>query len=170
MAQKMGLFVLKTSDADEKKTALLPLLDIAAVLVMCHGRILMGFNAQWGAFTLPMSKRRSWEDATTAKGKVREEKWEDTATRAAAEWLGRTLVVTPDPLGEIGEFQQSDRDGKWKRYHLRAYRLEVDPDIQPRASAPTEWLLPAQILDTARGPISPTARHIVAELRAKGMC
>ncbi len=98
MSKKMGFFVLKTDDADRQKTALLPVVDVAACVISCQGKILIGFNSKWGAFTLPTTKRRSWEDANAAKGSVREEDWDDAAVRAAAEWLGQTLTVTPELL------------------------------------------------------------------------
>lgn len=169
MSQKMGFFVLKTSEADQKKTALLPVLDVVATVILYQGRVLTVYNKKWGAFTLPTTKRRSWEDDAIAKGAVREEPWENAAARAAAEWLGHTLTATLTDLGEVPEFQQSDRDGKWKRYRLKAYLLDLDaePSIPPMQIV--EWLSPDDILDEKRMPISPTARHIVSYLQLKGV-
>lgn len=165
MSKKMGFYVLRSSDTDQERSALLPIIDVAAVLICCEGRILTGFNPKWGAFTLPTTKRRSWADDSIAPGAVREEEWTHAAVRAAAEWLGRTLLEVPVSLGEVPEFQQSDRDGKWKRYRLHAYRLdlECEPAISPLHIV--EWLEPEQIMDEKRMPVSPTARHVVAHLQ-----
>ena len=169
MSQKMGFFVLKTADADQKRTTLLPVLDVVATLIVHGGRVLTGYNDKWGAFTLPTTKRRTWEDDTVAKGAVREEPWENAAARAAAEWLGQSLTEPLTDLGEVPEFQQSDRDGKWKRYRLRAFLLELVAEHAIPPMRIVEWLTPDQIVDENRRPISPTARHIVSHFQLQGV-
>lgn len=169
MSQKMGVFILKSSTGDAQAAKLLPMVDVAVTLVMHEGQILLGYNEKWGAFTLPSTKRRSWEDPNAAKESVREEDWEDAAVRAAAEWVGRTLTVKPEYIGEVPEFQQSDRDGKWKRYRMRAYHVEVADTSMTTSQRCTEWLTIEEVLDKARRPISPTARHVVAELNLLGV-
>ena len=39
-----------------------PEVDVAVALIVRRERILTTYNPRWGAFTLPMSKRRSWND------------------------------------------------------------------------------------------------------------
>lgn len=169
MSQKMGVFILKSSTGDAQAAKLLPMVDVAVTLVMHGDLILLGYNEKWGAFTLPSTKRRTWEDPNAAKEAAREEDWEDAAVRAAAEWVGRTLTAKPEYIGEVPEFQQSDRDGKWKRYRMRAFHVEVEDTSLTTSHRCTEWLTVAQILDKTRRPISPTARHVVAELNQSGV-
>ncbi|NIY14611.1 MAG: hypothetical protein GWM98_06820 [Nitrospinaceae bacterium] len=169
MSKKMGFFVFKPDSSAEKVNAILPMVDVVASLVIAEGRILHVWNEKWGSFALPTTKRRSWEDPNAVKGSVREEDWEDACIRAAAEALGRTITEQPEEIGEIPEFQQSDRDGAWKRYRLRAYRFEFDsaPEVHPVRIH--EWLSVEQVLDDSRRPISPTARHVISELQLKGV-
>jgi hypothetical protein len=168
MGQKHGFFVRKSETTGKTVSGILPLVDVVATLVMKADRILAVYNDKWGSFTVPMTKRRSWEDASAEKGVERVEEWEDAAIRAAAEWMGRTTTKRPEFLSEVGEFQQSDRDGKWKRYHLRAFRLQVDDSVNPPSAKIAEWLRAEDFVDEKRNPISPTARHIIAELQLAG--
>lgn len=165
----MGFFIRKSDETGESVQGLMPITEVVAVIVMKAGRLLLVYNANWGAFALPMSKRRTWEDPSQKADAVREEDWEDTALRAASEWLGGTTRAKPEALGQVPEFQQSDRDGKWKRYHTEAFRLEIEDDLGPAPGKSTEWLVVDDVLDEDRRPISPTARHVVAELRARGL-
>jgi hypothetical protein len=166
MSQKLGFFVRKSETTGKTISGILPLVDVVATLIVKNNRILAVLNERWGSFSLPMSKRRSWEDPAAEKGIERQEEWEDAAIRAAVEWMGRTTTTEPQFLSEIGEFQQSDRDGKWKRYHMKAYRIRISDDAQePPAGRIAEWLTAEDFLDENRKPISPTARHIISELR-----
>lgn len=169
MGSKMGFFVFKPDSSNKKINAILPMVDVVATVVLAEGRILTVYNQKWGAFALPTTKRRIWEDANAVEGSAREEAWDHAATRAAAEAMGCTLTTEPQALGELPEFQQSDRDGAWKRYRLQAFMFEYDsiPDVHPVCVC--EWLTPDQILDEARRPISPTARHVVSELKLRGV-
>ncbi len=169
MSSKMGFFVFKPESSDKKINAILPLVDVVASVMLAEGRLLTVYNQKWGAFTLPTTKRRVWKDDNAVEGAAREEGWDHAATRAAAEALGCTLTVEPGELGELPEFQQSDRDGAWKRYRLQAFLFKHDsiPDVHPVRVH--EWLTPDQILDEARRPISPTARHVVSELQLRGV-
>jgi hypothetical protein len=141
-----------------------PQLDVAVTLITWGERVLAVYNSRWGSFTLPMTKRRDWHDPNVAQSHHGED-WLDAAARAGAEWLGRTCEPKP-VLDELGEYQQSDRDGTWKRYHFRVFRVSVEgvPDLVPGAIA--EWLTPAELL--GRRPVSPTARHVIAKLRENG--
>ena len=168
MSQKMGFFVRKCEATGKHVHAVMPLVDLATTLLVKDGRVLAVYNAKWGAFTLPMSKRRRWEAPAGTKETEREEEWTDTAVRAAAEWLGRTLTGEPEFLAEVAEFQQSDRDAQWKRYRMRVYKIEVDTLDLPAGKA-CEWLLPDELTDEDRRPISPTARHVIGELKLNGL-
>jgi len=145
----------------------MPLVDVAATLITHGDRILAVYNPKWGSFTLPMSKRRSWENVAAKEKAVTIEDWEDTAVRAAAEWLGCTVTQKPEFLLEAAEFQQSDRDAKWKRYRLQAFKVTVD-DPAAVQGGNCEWLSVDELLDENRRPISPTARYVIAELRLEG--
>jgi hypothetical protein len=168
VATKLGYFIVKSETSSKNVNVLLPLVDVAAVLVTNGNRILAVYNEKWGSFTLPMAKRRTWEGRPADKAGAHTEEWEDAAVRAAAEYLGRTLTSRPRPLVTLAEFQQSDRDGQWKRYHLRAFKLAVDPDTRPSPAVVAEWLTADDFTDEKRQPISPTARHIIAELKLQG--
>lgn len=169
MADKLGLFILKGSDMSKTASRLMKLVDLAAVLVMKGDKILLAWNDKWGSFTLPMSKRREWKDPEAKEGSQRTEEWEEAAVRAAAEWMGRTITEKPEVILDMAEFQQSDRDASWKRYHVLAFEIAVGDDDEPAAGRLTEWLTADEIVDESRRPISPTARHIVAELKLKAI-
>jgi len=85
MKQKMGLFVFKSAEMDKKVNALLPVVETAAVLIVRDGAILVVLNDRWGAFTLPMTKRRSWAAPNVKDTGERVEEWEDAAVRVAAD-------------------------------------------------------------------------------------
>jgi len=168
MSEKMGFFVLKDEKLDKSISGLWPLIDLVAVIVTRGDRILTVYNEKWGAFTLPMSKLRRWRDPKVKEKAERVEDWEDAAVRAATEWVGRTTTDKPEYLREMAEFQQSDRDEKWKRYRTRAYRIELPAEVEPHPARVTEWLTAAEICDEHRRPLSPTARYIVRELHLTG--
>src|SRR5260370_21720569 len=108
-----------------------PLVDVAVTVITQGPRILATYNTHWGSFTLPMSKRRAWHDPNVPRSDHVED-WLDTAARAGAEYLGRTC--TPVFLfDDQGEFQQSDRDGQWKRYHFHVFRV-ASPGESPLAA------------------------------------
>lgn len=153
-------------------------LEVVATLITRGERLLAVFNDKWGSFTLPMTKRRRWADPNMAKGEI-DEKWGDAAARAAAEWLGQTSTTPPRfPFEDanrqqggvglkIAEYQQSDRDGIWKRYHFRVFRLSLDGDAALSGSGMTEWLTFEQFHDKARRPISETARFLLARVQGE---
>jgi len=141
-----------------------------AVTVIAHGaRILGVHNERWGVFTLPMTRRRAWQDPEISPV-LRQEEWEITATRAAAEVLGRTFPkkTLPKPLldpNETRDYRQSDADGVWKVYHLRVSGLAVE-DTRLAPGVFGEWLAPDDFRE--REPISPTARYVIDKLRLQG--
>ena len=169
MSQKLGFFIRKSDASGKTISSLMPLVDVAATLIVKNDRILAVYNKKWSSFTIPLTKRKVWNDPGTDKDESREEEWEDAAVRAAAEWIGRTLTNKPELLMDVAEFQQSDRDAKWKRYRMRAFTIRVDQDTEPPPGRITEWLTADEFLDEKRKPISPTARHIVAELKHNGI-
>jgi hypothetical protein len=142
----------------------LPSLDVAVTLIRRGPRVLMILNASWSAFTLPMTKRREWQDPNIPRGH-REESWVDAAARAAGECLGRTFTAEPVLRESLPEFLQSNRSGVWNRYYFQVFEIPWPENDEIRSGAVFEWLTPAEILDEARRPISPTARHIIARLQ-----
>jgi hypothetical protein len=141
-----------------------PLVDVAVSLVTSGPRVLVAWNPKWGEFSLPMTKRRVWRDPRVAASHHAED-WNDAAARAAAECLGRTCE--PEFLLDVpGEYQQSDRDGAWKRYNFQVFQLTLadQPDLVPGVVA--EWLSPKEVLNCR--PISPTARFVIGKLQEAG--
>lgn len=142
-----------------------PLLDVAVTLIVQGGRILAVYNPAWGSFTLPMTKRREWYDPKVPKSRHAED-WLDAAARAGAEWLGSTC--SPELLFEDnGDYQQSDRDGQWKRYHFQVFRLSIEGEPRLATGAIAEWLKPAEFFE--RRPISPTARYLIGKLQEENL-
>jgi len=168
MSEKMGFFIRKGAEGGKGVGSLLPLVDVAVTLITKGERILLVFNSKWGAFTLPMTKRRTWKDPASKEGAERVEEWDDAAIRAVAEWVGRTMTGEPEFLLDVAEFQQSDRDERWKRYHMQAYRLPLEDESEVGTGGGAEWLSPEEVLDEKRRPISATARYVVAELQLAG--
>ena len=136
-------------------------LEVAAVLITQGSRVLVVYNAKWGSFSLPMTKRRKWDDPNIPVAH-REESWTTAAARAAAESLGRT-VTGLEFLADVPRFGQGDRDGAWKRYHFQVFRLAVPAGTELRPGTVGEWLTVDELLDPARGPISPTAVELVPQ-------
>lgn len=128
-----------------------PLVDVAVVLIADPRgeRMLADYNPGWGSFTLPMTKVGELPPAAPGGA-------------AAAEVLGRPVaaaaLVRLDV--DVPPYQQSGRDGAWKRYryHLFATRLEIDPHPLPGHAA--VWLTPAEW--ATHEPVAPTARHVLA--------
>ena len=168
MGNKLTARIIKSSEADKKAFGMFQVVEAAALLIMKKDRILAVYNEKWGAFTLPMSKVRPWEEIGGDPKKRNLSTGREAAVRSAAEWLGRTIVDPVVPLMICGEFLQGERDGQWKRYNVWVYKLAVADDVCPRQGAITEWLKADDFLDDKRDPISPTARHVIAELQIRG--
>lgn len=153
-----------------------PEVDVAVAVLVRDGRILAVYNERWGGFTLPMTKRRETpQDPNVKAGPApKEEVWLSDAARAQAEWLGRTCVLAPQDflapklLLQIPNYQQSDRDGVWKRYSFQVFGAFLPHDIEPVPGKIREWLSPEDFVDCNRMPITDTARHIIAQLRLVG--
>ena len=147
----------------------IPELDVAVALIQRGESFLAVYNPKWGQFTLPMTKRRQWRDPNMAKdAPLNHEQWIDAAARAAAEWLERTCFPVTEPVVESPGYQQSDRDGIWKRYHFKVFRVELAEDEDVPEGKVVEWLTPADFKDEDRRPVSPTARHLITLLTPGG--
>jgi len=143
---------------------MIPNVDVAVTLIVHGSHILAVYNPNWDQFTLPMTKRRHWQDPNVPASK-RDEQWVDAAARAAAQWLGRTCFPEPEFLYDLAGFEQSDRDGIWKRYDFRVFRVRIEQREGIRSGEISEWLSAEDFLDARRVPIAESARSIIARLR-----
>lgn len=149
----------------KKQVAGIPLLDVAVALIEAGERVLVVYNDEWKAFTLPMTKRRDWTDPGMPAAPERQEEWIEAAARAAAEWLGRTLMpqeIADPPIVNDSEYAQSDRDGTIKRYHFQIFEVKIDKGERLAPGAVVEWLTLEEI--ATRRPISPTTRYLIGLL------
>ena len=147
----------------------IPIVEVAVNVIFRPGLILTVYNDKWGAFTLPMTKRRRWQDPTRSRG-IRNEPWRDAAVRAATELLGRTFAPSelPSLLMKVEKaYQQSDRDGIWKEYRFQVFSMNLHPNERLLDNVTAEWLDPGDILDGKIRPVSETAQFILLQLRAK---
>jgi len=141
---------------------------VKVVVITRGGAILTVFNEKWGAFTLPMSKTRTWPHPDQP-GKLVEELPQDTAIRAAVEALGRPLGLheLPErhPVHSLDPYDQSDRDGVWKCYHYEIFHLELPPGEVPRplGGAPTAWMTPEEMEKLK--PVTSTALYIATAMK-----
>lgn len=150
-----------------------PEVDVAVAVLVRDGRVLAVYNDRWGGFTLPMTKRREppQDPNVQAAPAPKQAVWLSDAVRAQAEWLGRTCVLAPKEylapkfLLDIPDYQQSDRDGCWKRYTFQVFGTLLPHDVEPVPGKVREWLSPDDFVDRNRVPITNTARHIMAKLR-----
>lgn len=144
-----------------------PELAVTIIAVEDSDRILTTFNPRWGSFTLPMTKRKSWIDPQAPAGN-RQEDLVMTATRAAAEALGRTLdkATLPHALLKEIDYRQSDSEGIWKVYSLYLFGLKVPQATGLAPGIIGEWLNPTGFRN--RDPISPTARYVIDCLDREG--
>ena len=141
-------------------------IEVGVTVVQRDGKLLTVYNQKWGAFTLPMTKRRSWGHPDDPK-MIRPEDWRDTAIRNLVECFGRTYTEEPDILFEVSDFHQSDRDQKVKDYHFHVFGAVTVGDAPLIAGVLGEWLTPDEILDPSRRPMSSTARYLVKELNRR---
>jgi hypothetical protein len=163
----------RTKTMELSGSALVEKLRVAAMIVS-RGEagepgapILAVFNEKWGAFTLPMSKVRSWEFA----GVRGAETPKDAALRGAAESMGRSFAQPEhvEPLGVLPpEKILSARSMDVKEYDIEVFRVWVEPDAEPEGLGVARWWPVDWFLDPDRKPISETARHIIKMLRKRG--
>jgi hypothetical protein len=147
-----------------------PVVEVVAVVITRSGQLLTLFNKRWGAFTLPLTKRRTWTEQPRTD-QLTGETWQEAATRAAAEALGQPLPRShlPRELPDVSvqPFQHSGRERRWKYYSFRVFSLPLGADeladrltvAQPVDGAPVAWLTASQVLSFH--PISPTAIRVV---------
>jgi hypothetical protein len=138
-----------------------PLVEMVVVQITdAEGRFLVDYNEPWRSFTFPSTKLHDQASTTPTKREPKETPLE-AAARAVAEVLGRPVdpnALTKLPY-EVPPWNQSGRDGQWKRYtvHLLGLNAKVDPKPLPGHTA--IWLT-RQELETLE-PISPTVRTIL---------
>lgn len=134
--------------------------DVAVTLILDGNALLLVYNEKWGAFTLPMTKRKRPEPP----GSVDEsdgEDWLDAAARPVVECLGRPSRpqrVLDDFLPE-GHF--SRRRQTQAIYRYKVFKVAFEKGDQVIAQAPTVWLTASEILKGELRPISPTAIDII---------
>jgi hypothetical protein len=139
---------------------LYPLVDVVALLIGRDGRLLLDYNEPWSAFCLPITKIHDLP-ATVPSGDGREQPI-DAAVRAAVEMLGTPLSADriPRPIeADIPPYQQSGRDGHWKRYKFHVFGLKVNVDAKPLPGHVAIWLKPGEL--ATHQPISPTIKVIL---------
>ncbi len=133
-------------------------IEVAVTIIANGDKILLVWNGNWGAFTLPMTKlhRRMLGMVDNV---LRVERWSDAAMRNVGECLAQTMADEPKLLLDVGELLQSDRTGSVNHYHFQVYLVHVESErIAPCLTA--EWLTVDEIRDASRRPISPTAREL----------
>lgn len=140
----------------------IPRIDVVVTVIYCGEKVLVVYNDSWGGFAPPMTKLRRWPlgfDGT-------EEYWEtgaDAAVRNVGECLGITSTHAPGLLADVGSVRQSTRTGTINSYLFQVYGYRVEAE-QVGPGIVGEWLLPSDLLDPERRPISPTAQILVKEL------
>jgi hypothetical protein len=125
-------------------------------------QVLLTFDKQWGAFTLPMSRRRR-------RGQGREPAAR-AAIRAAAGALGVPvrLVEAGQSVTPVLACLESGRELVDKIYSYTVYHVEPHPDFAARLDIrrPHLWLSPHLILSGVYEPISESARLILRSVLA----
>jgi hypothetical protein len=143
-----------------------PKVEVAVAMIACGKKILAVHDAKWGAFSIPMTKRRKWRNPAMKLG-AKDEEWQAAASRAAAEVLGRALAPRelPVPLHEILEPRQNDADGIWKLYDLHIFKMLLPkPPVLLGFGIVAEWLTADQLREC--DPVSSTVRYILKELES----
>lgn len=145
-------------------TNLPPNIDVSVVVIRdANGRILLDYNDEWKAFTLPMSKIHDLP-AEVEGGPTAPESPLAAAVRAAAEVLGRPLPpgALREVAAEVSPYSRSLRDGKWKRYDFRVFTATVNGTAHPLPGHVAVWLTPADV--EGLEPISPTVGTVLRAL------
>jgi ADP-ribose pyrophosphatase YjhB (NUDIX family) len=134
-----------------------PAVQVAvAVIPDADGRYLWTWNAQWGEFTLPMTKLRL--------GAERRESPEHAALRAGAEALAVPVRVLPGTLRlpfPRESFSGRLRETRGYLYHI--FGVEPHPDFARRLSprTPHLWLTASEALEKNYEPLSESSRDVV---------
>ncbi|HUG92276.1 MAG TPA: hypothetical protein VML55_15660 [Planctomycetaceae bacterium] len=134
--------------------------EVAVTLIRNQDRLLLVYNDRWGAFTLPMSKRRVPEGAAAADDSEAES-WLDAAARPVAECLGR--LSRPRPVLEdfLPEGHFSLRRRAHAIYRYRVFEVLVEEGDRVVARTANQWLTAREIVSGEFHPISPTAVEII---------
>jgi hypothetical protein len=130
--------------------------DVAVALVTDQNQhVLLTLNESWGAFTLPMTRRRRSVESNEQPARA--------ALRAAVEVLGVPVrLVEEGPRRLMGRLV-SERQQVDKVYTYKVYHVEPHPDFVDRVQIrqPHLWLSPHLILSGVYEPISESARFIL---------
>ena len=147
-------------DTNERKAAMVsddPMnVEVVVSLVTNPSRrILLTLNERWGAFTLPMTRRR--------RGRLGNEPLTRAAFRAAGEALGVPVRLVQEDSRRLAGRLQSGRQMVEKHYRYDVFHVEPHPDFDDRLRIrePHMWLSPHLVLAGAYEPISPSTRTIV---------
>jgi hypothetical protein len=138
-----------------------PLVELVVVLITDgESRFLVDYNEPWGCFTFPSTKLHD-PGSTMPPSREAKETPDEAAARATAEVLGRPLdpsALTKLPE-EVPPWNQSGRDGQWKRYTVHLFGLNTKMDPKPLPGHTALWLTRKE-LETLE-PVSPTVRSIL---------
>jgi len=140
----------------------IPTFKVAVALVMDRSRrILWTFNPNWGAFALPMTKRRNVGDDFEPAAHA--------AARAAAEVLGVPVRIGAC-WGALPELKVSGRDGSVRRYAYEVIRVGPEPDFASAIERPgLLWLNVEQAFSADyRPPLSSSSLDVVTKLILEG--
>lgn len=138
--------------------------EVSVVLIRdANGRLLLDYNDEWMAFTLPMSKVHDLPPEVEG-GPTAPESVLAAAVRAAAEVLGRPLPpgALREIAAEVPPYSRSLRDGKWKRYAFHLFTVTVNGTAHPLPGHVAVWLTPSEV--EGLEPISPTVGTILRAL------
>ena len=138
--------------------------DVVVLLIAKGGKLLLDYNAAWSAFCLPITKIRELP-AKVPNGEGSREMPMDAAVRAAVEVLGAPLSIDrfPKPVEtDIPPYQQSGRDGQWKRYKFHLYSMKIAFDPKPLPGHSAVFMKPEEF--ATHQPLSPTMTVIVKAL------
>lgn len=126
-----------------------------AYVVDSQNRLLIAWNANWGGFSLPMTKLHLEQPAETP---------EQAAVRAASEVLGVPTRVVPNRAAQFARgLLRSPRDGDIKDYQYHVVPVEPHPDFASLiASQPLVW---AEIDKLQTGEYQPLSKSIEALLQ-----
>ncbi len=133
-----------------------PQVEAAVALVTNqNNQVLLVLNDHWGAFNLPMTKRR--------RGKLENEPMPQAAIRAAVEALGVPVRLVAGDHRRLSAHLKSGRQLQFKNYIYDVYHIESHPDFADRHQIrqPHLWLSPHLVLSGTYEPISKSARGIL---------
>jgi hypothetical protein len=147
--------------------------EVAVTIISCLERLLLVYNPNWDAFSLPMTKLHHWPHHVAADVR-RYEDWDDAAARSVAEILGQTIVGSvPLLLEHVSDWEESGRDQVVRRYSFRVFHHRVGSIASLAPGVIGQWLTIDEIEDPQRRPISPTVRFLLqqclAEAAGKGV-